>query len=97
MTADGAHAHNIDLGVCGEMAGEELAIPIFAGLGFDELSMAPARILWQKRTLRAITSKWAKETVAQALTLPSAQEVRTFLRACLDEIIPTANRENSQT
>jgi phosphotransferase system enzyme I (PtsI) len=97
MTAEGAHAHNIDLGVCGEMAGEELAIPIFAGLGFDELSMAPARILWQKRTLRAITSKWAKETVAQALTLSSAQEVRTFLKACLDEIIPTANRGNSQT
>jgi phosphotransferase system enzyme I (PtsI) len=97
MTADGAHAHNIDLGVCGEMAGEELAIPIFAGLGFDELSMAPARILWQKRTLRAITSKWAKETVAQALTLSSAQEVRTFLKACLDEIIPPANRGNSQT
>ncbi|WP_198468241.1 phosphoenolpyruvate--protein phosphotransferase [Acetomicrobium sp. S15 = DSM 107314] len=97
MTAEGAHAHNIDLGVCGEMAGEELAIPIFVGLGFNELSMAPARILWQKRTLRATTSKWAKEITAQALKLSSAQEVYAFLKTSIDEIIPTANRENSPT
>jgi phosphotransferase system enzyme I (PtsI) len=97
MTAEGAHAHNIDLGVCGEMAGEELAIPIFVGLGFNELSMAPARILWQKRTLRATTSKWAKEITAQALKLSSAQEVRAFLKTSIDEIIPTANRGNSPT
>jgi len=97
MTAEGAHAHNIDLGVCGEMAGEELAIPIFVGLGFNELSMAPARILWQKRTLRATTSKWAKEITAQALKLSSAQEVHAFLKTSIDEIIPTANRGNSPT
>ena len=38
MVADAAHAHDIWVGVCGEMAGEVLFTPLLLGLGMDELS-----------------------------------------------------------
>ena len=38
MVADAAHANDIWVGVCGEMAGEVLFTPLLLGLGMDELS-----------------------------------------------------------
>ena len=38
MIADAAHANNIWVGVCGEMAGDIALIPLLLGLGMDELS-----------------------------------------------------------
>ena len=39
MVADAAHANDIWVGVCGEMAGEILFTPLLLGLGMDELSV----------------------------------------------------------
>lgn len=38
---EAAHKENKEVGICGEMAGNPLYIPILIGLGFDSLSMAP--------------------------------------------------------
>ena len=40
MIADAAHANNLWVGVCGEMAGDVALIPLLLGLGMDELSTA---------------------------------------------------------
>ena len=40
MIADAAHAHDLWVGVCGEMAGDIALIPLLLGLGMDELSAA---------------------------------------------------------
>ena len=42
MVADAAHANDIWVGVCGEMAGEFLFTPLLLGLGMDELTTSPA-------------------------------------------------------
>ena len=39
MIADAAHAHDIWVGVCGEMAGDLALVPLLLGLGMDELSV----------------------------------------------------------
>ena len=36
------------LGMCGEMAGDEIAIPILIGLGLDEFSMSATSIFLQE-------------------------------------------------
>src|SRR5207237_30297 len=36
MIADAAHAHNLWVGVCGEMAGDIVLVPLLLGLGIDE-------------------------------------------------------------
>jgi phosphotransferase system enzyme I (PtsI) len=44
MIADAAHANDIWVGVCGEMAGDIALVPLLLGLGMDEFSTAA--ILW---------------------------------------------------
>ena len=45
MVIDAAHKEGKWVGMCGEMAGDEVAIPILLGLGLDEFSMSPSSIL----------------------------------------------------
>ena len=40
-TVDAAHTAGIDVSVCGEMAGDERAIPLWLELGIHHLSMSP--------------------------------------------------------
>ena len=41
LTVDAAHKNKIWVGVCGEMAGDPVLVPLLLGLGVDELSAAP--------------------------------------------------------
>ena len=40
-------AHGIDVGVCGEMASQPLAVFALIGLGIRQLSVAPAQLYWR--------------------------------------------------
>jgi len=62
--------------VCGELAGDPLAIPLLLGLGVTELSMAAARIPAAKQIVRATDVGAAAETAARALAAGSAVAVR---------------------
>ncbi|MDA8194898.1 MAG: phosphoenolpyruvate--protein phosphotransferase [Thermaerobacter sp.] len=44
MTIEAAHAHQIPVAMCGEMAGDPQALPLLLGLGLREFSMNPASI-----------------------------------------------------
>src|SRR5712692_2842821 len=46
---DAGHAHNLWVGICGEMAGEILLTPLLIGLGVDELSTGAALVPRVKR------------------------------------------------
>ena len=66
--------------VCGEMAGDPLAIPLLLGLGITELSMASARIPLAKQAVRATDPAAARRLAARALAAGSAAEVRELGR-----------------
>lgn len=51
MTIDGAHKHGKWVGMCGEMAGDEVAIPTLVSYGLDEFSMSATSILNAKRIM----------------------------------------------
>lgn len=51
MTIDGAHKHGKWVGMCGEMAGDESAIPTLLEYGLDEFSMSATSILNAKKIL----------------------------------------------
>ncbi|MFJ6941323.1 MAG: phosphoenolpyruvate--protein phosphotransferase, partial [Limosilactobacillus mucosae] len=42
---DSAHANNTKAAMCGEMAGDQLAMPLLLGMGLDEYSMSASSIL----------------------------------------------------
>ena len=81
MTIDAAHAHGKWVGLCGELAGDELAVPLLLGLGLDEFSMAPASVPPVKAAIRQWTLPACREVAAHALAQPQAIDVLEYLRA----------------
>ena len=51
MTIDGAHSQGKWCGMCGEMAGDETAIPTLVEYGLDEFSMSASSVLRAKQVI----------------------------------------------
>jgi len=83
---DAAHANGKWVGLCGELAGELLAIPILLGLGLDEFSMNPPAIPYAKYLIRSISLEKARWVADQVLGLGSDQEIRDFVREHVPEV-----------
>lgn len=77
-TVASAHAHGKWVGVCGELAGDERAVPILLGLGVDELSMSAKSIALVKAQVRELALSDCQALAEQALTCQTAQEVRAL-------------------
>lgn len=57
MTIDGGHAQGKWVGMCGEMAGEEEAIPLLLEMGLDEFSMSASSILPAKQLIKSLSEQ----------------------------------------
>jgi len=84
-TCDGAAKHQRPVGVCGGAAGDVEAVPILIGLGVTELSMVPAAIPEMKAYVRALNHSAARTLAAQALCCSDAGQVRTLVRAFMQD------------
>ena len=67
--------------VCGEVAGDRLAVPLLVGLGVRELSMSPALIPAAKQAVRATDARDAGRLAKAALAAESAAAVHRLLAA----------------
>lgn len=83
---DAAHANGKWVGLCGEMAGELLAIPILLGLGLDEFSMNPPAIPFAKKLIRSISFEHAQLVAQTALNLRSDNEIREHIQKMVPEV-----------
>jgi phosphotransferase system enzyme I (PtsI) len=77
MTVDAAHAHGLWAGVCGEIGGDPVLVPLLIGLGVDELSCAPAVIPEVKYMIRRIKFEETKALAEFALQCESPWEIYT--------------------
>ena len=75
MVADAAHAHDIWVGVCGEMAGEVLFTPLLLGLGMDELSAGATLVPRVKNAVQRLSLTECQELVAEVLELDTPAAV----------------------
>lgn len=85
-TIRSAHAAGKWVGLCGEFAGDALAVPVLLGLGLDEFSMAPARILEVKQTIRAWRMEESLPIARAALEMSTAEEVIAYLEGNKKEL-----------
>jgi phosphotransferase system enzyme I (PtsI) len=81
MVAEAAHANDIWVGVCGEMAGDVALIPLLLGLGIDELSASASLVPRVKRAVQSLAIPECRELVEEALKLNTASEI---LARCLE-------------
>ncbi|WP_342535545.1 phosphoenolpyruvate--protein phosphotransferase [Lysinibacillus sp. FSL K6-1151] len=75
MVIEAAHKEQKWVGMCGEMAGDEFAVPLLLGLGLDEFSMSAASILKTRSLLKQLSATEMQALAAQALQLATAEEV----------------------
>jgi phosphotransferase system enzyme I (PtsI) len=85
MTIDGAHKEGKWVGMCGEMAGEELAVPVLLGLGLDEFSMSASSILQARKMVRSLSYHDMKTLAAEALTKGTNAEVVDLIKKALNK------------
>lgn len=88
MTADAAHAAGIWVGVCGEMAGDPLMVPLLLGLGVDELSVSPSSVPQIKYLVRRVKMSEAKEIAGAALRSESSQEIMENAQRLVRSVAP---------
>ena len=81
MVADAAHANNIWVGVCGEMAGDVALIPLLLGLGMDELSVGATSVPRVKMAVRNVAIPECQQLVSEVLQLQTSSEI---LARCLE-------------
>ena len=81
MVADAAHANNIWVGVCGEMAGDVALVPLLLGLGMDELSAGATLVPRVKRAVQSLAIPECRELVEETLKLDTGSEI---LARCLE-------------
>lgn len=72
---DAAHKEGKWAGMCGEMAGEQLAAPLLLGLGLDEFSMSATSVLSQRKLIRSLSQAEMKELADKALNCCTMEEV----------------------
>ena len=80
MTIDGAHKEGKWCGMCGEMAGDELAVPLLIGMGLDEFSMSATSILAARKMVRNLKKCDMEKLVEKAINLRTAEEVEELVK-----------------
>ncbi len=75
-----AHDAGLWVGMCGELAGEPVAIPVLLGLGLDEFSMGSAAIPGGKALIRQLSMSETRSLAREALAQPSAAAVRALVK-----------------
>ncbi|WP_019775468.1 phosphoenolpyruvate--protein phosphotransferase [Streptococcus sobrinus] len=69
-----AHAEGKWAGMCGEMAGDQTAVPLLVGIGLDEFSMSATSVLRTRSLMKKLDTKKMEELAQRALTECSTME-----------------------
>ncbi len=79
IVIDASHKEGIWTGMCGEMAGDQIAAPILLGLGLDEFSMSATSILQTRYSFSKLSYKEMKEMAETCLNFGTHEEVKAFV------------------
>ncbi|HEI6196669.1 TPA: phosphoenolpyruvate--protein phosphotransferase [Staphylococcus aureus] len=72
---EASHKEGKWTGMCGEMAGDETAIPLLLGLGLDEFSMSATSILKARRQINDLSKNEMTELANRAVDCATQEEV----------------------
>ncbi|WP_194747531.1 phosphoenolpyruvate--protein phosphotransferase [Staphylococcus chromogenes] len=78
---EASHKEGKWTGMCGEMAGDETAIPLLLGLGLDEFSMSATSILKARRQIKNLSQTEMQHLADKAIQCSTVDEVVELVRA----------------
>ena len=76
---EASHKEGKWTGMCGEMAGDSLAIPLLLGMGLDEFSMSATSILQARSQIKNLILDEMKELVEKAVMCATTEEVLALI------------------
>ncbi len=85
---ESAHNNGLWVGVCGEIAGDPIYVPLLVGMGVDELSVGAANLPRIKEVIRRLTYREAQEVAAASLHTNNGCDVLAMLNALIQRIDP---------
>ena len=75
MVIDASHKEGKWTGMCGEMGGDTMAIPLLLGMGLDEFSMSASSILAARKQIGNLSKTKMTEMAELALNMSTVDEV----------------------
>ncbi len=93
QTVDAAHREQIEVSICGEMAGEPSLILILLGFGLNELSMNALSIPTAKRIIRSVEFSAARALLEKTMLLKTATEMEAFVNKEMKELLGESFKE----
>lgn len=87
IIVDNARAHNCDLTICGEMAGDPFYTMFLLGLGATKLSMAAPQIPLVKKIIRSVNLGGAQNLAAKAFQMTSTSQIRELFSTAVQQIL----------
>jgi phosphoenolpyruvate-protein kinase (PTS system EI component) len=88
LTVEAARRAGIWVGVCGEMAGDPVMVPLLLGLGVRELSAAPASVPKIKHLIRRCRLDEVTEFAKCALEHPCGAPILTSAETLAHRLAP---------
>lgn len=80
-TIDAAHAEGKWVGLCGELAAKDLAIPLLVAMGLDEFSMTSSKVTRVRSLIKQLEKRQLQPLLHQALAAPDAETVCKLVQA----------------
>ncbi|MEK3978959.1 phosphoenolpyruvate--protein phosphotransferase [Psychrobacillus sp. FSL K6-2836] len=84
MVIEAAHSQGKWAGMCGEMAGDSIAIPLLIGLGLDEFSMSAPSMLKARSQINQLTQVEMKQLAEKALSMQTSEQVKQYVKETLE-------------
>nr|CCC56050.1 phosphoenolpyruvate--protein phosphotransferase [Weissella thailandensis fsh4-2] len=78
---DSAHKYGKFAAMCGEMAGDPVALPILVGMGLDEFSMSATSILQARSLMKQLDTKDMAKLADKAVDAETNDEVVALVKA----------------
>ena len=97
LTVEAGERAGIEVGLCGEMAGDILYAILLVGLGLRHLSMAPTAVVDVKKLICSITYKEAKKVADTVMTMLSVEEIEGFLREVTRRSVPELLEDEAES
>ena len=85
--------YEVDVNLCGEIAGDPVYTILLLGLGLTTFSCAPPAIPEIKKMIRSVTMEKAVKVARRVMTFDSDQEIINYLRVTAREVVPEAYAE----
>lgn len=86
LVIDASHKEGIWTGMCGEVAGDDIAVPLLIGLGLDEFSMSASNILKIRYLVSQLDKFDMKKLAEKALNKSSNEQVKKLVKKHLKSL-----------